>query len=344
MIPFENCILYFFAYSFGGWVLESLYASALDKKPVNRGLLHGPFCPIYGFGALVVILSFNLAGAAATGNFSYIAVGIFLSMLLATLLEYVSGLLLFRLLERKYWDYTGSFWNVGGYVCLQYSLLWGLLSFIMVKGIHPQTVLTLSFLPPALKTAVSVLLPLYFLIDLALTGRSILKTMANQEPEALKEEYGSCVGDLLENATVQSMSGYIQHGDISCLEHCKNVSFKSYLICKVLKLDYRSAARAGLLHDYFLYDWHEPHRRWHGFHHPRSALVNATRDFGLNGMEKDIIAKHMWPLTLIPPRYRESLIVGLADKYCTVMEVLEPKTEKILPARLRKQIKIILER
>ena len=79
--------------------------------------------------------------------------------------------------------------------------------------------------------------------------------------------------------------------------------------------------RGALLHDYFLYDWHLTHERWHGFRHPYIALSNASRDFDLTAREKNIIVRHMFPLTPIPPKYRESLLVSTADKICALKEV-----------------------
>lgn len=80
--------------------------------------------------------------------------------------------------------------------------------------------------------------------------------------------------------------------------------------------------RGALLHDYFLYDWHQPHKEYglHGFTHPSTALRNAVQDFDLNAVERNIIARHMFPLVPIPPRYRESVIVCLADKFCSLNE------------------------
>lgn len=335
-----SCILYFFFYSFVGWTLESVFATLLEKRPVNRGFLHGPFCPIYGFGALVSIFSFRLAGTMTSGGLAYAVVGVTLSILLATLLEYVSGVLLFRLFRRRYWDYTDRVLNIQGHVCLKYSLLWGSLAFVIMTVFQPHIVRSFSSLPPALKAVCAALLLLYFLADLAVTSQSVLETAAERGAEPLKKEYESCVGDLLEDARVQSMAGFVQHGGFSCLDHCRQVSYKSFLLCKALHLDCRSAARAGLLHDYFLYDWHLPHHRGHGFRHPRLALENAGRDFSLNRLEKDIILKHMWPLTPIPPRYRESLVVSAVDKYCTVWEVVEPGTQKMIPYRFRKALKL----
>ncbi len=141
------------------------------------------------------------------------------------------------------------------------------------------------------------------------------------------EEYLLCVEDLLEHKLVQSMKNFCQHGSTTTLTHCIHVSYLSYQICKKLKLDYRAAARAGILHDFFLYDWHthckETKERLHGFYHPRKALNNAQREFDLTDKEKDIILKHMWPLTVIPPRSWEGMAVMYADKVCTVKEMYE---------------------
>lgn len=152
--------------------------------------------------------------------------------------------------------------------------------------------------------------------------------------------YQSCVDDLINNGKVESMSKYVQHGDISTLEHCEHVSYLSYKICKSLRLDYRAAARGGLLHDYFLYDWHiNPPTEWHGYRHPAIALKNAQRDFSLNKKECDIIKKHMWPLTLTKvPKYPESFIVSFADKYATVYEVIMSKKTKSLSDHLVKPV------
>lgn len=121
------------------------------------------------------------------------------------------------------------------------------------------------------------------------------------------------------------MKKYIQHSDITCFEHSIHVSYKSYLICRHLGLDDRSAARGGLLHDFFLYDWHntKPRSGLHGFTHPRAALDNANKRFMLNEIEKDIIEKHMWPLTPSLPKYKESYIIVLVDKYCSFMEIMK---------------------
>jgi uncharacterized protein len=128
------------------------------------------------------------------------------------------------------------------------------------------------------------------------------------------------------------MKNYMQHGDISCYTHSLHVSYISFRLCKKLGLDYLSAARGGLLHDFFLYDWHSDknsHTGLHGFVHPGIAMKNANKYFALNNIEEDIIEKHMWPLTLRLPKYRESYVVLMVDKYCAFDETLNLISKKI---------------
>jgi uncharacterized membrane protein len=116
------------------------------------------------------------------------------------------------------------------------------------------------------------------------------------------------------------------HHNSSIYDHVMDVSYFSYRACKFLKLDYQSAARGALLHDFFLYDWRNhdvpdlPAEKFHGIEHPKIALANAKKHFILNDIEKDIVRKHMWPLTLVPPKYKESFVVSFADKYLASKE------------------------
>jgi len=143
---------------------------------------------------------------------------------------------------------------------------------------------------------------------------------AHSDKDRNLKQYLKCIEDLLANDKVKSMSKYIQHSDVNCLEHSLSVSYYSFIVCRYLHLDWRSAARGGLLHDLFLYDWHKPHPgRFHAFSHPSIALKNAEI-FNLNKTEKDIIKKQMWTLTIIPQRDHESIIVSLVDKYCAFIE------------------------
>lgn len=135
-------------------------------------------------------------------------------------------------------------------------------------------------------------------------------------------QFRSCVGDMLGAPVVQSMNQYIQHGSITTLEHSVTVAFISFMVCKTLRLNFYAAARGGLLHDLFLYDWHDAEHRGklHGYYHPAKALENAKKHFALSDIEQDIIKKHMWPVTIKFPRYYESFVVSCADKLCAIAE------------------------
>lgn len=155
-----------------------------------------------------------------------------------------------------------------------------------------------------------------------------------QERYEQDTDYLECVYDILDNPVFQSMEQYIQHGNTSCRKHCIQVSYLSYRICRKRGWDYRSAARAGLLHDLFLYDWHtharETGNHFHGFTHPRIALRNAARYFTLTEMEEDIILRHMWPLTPIPPKSWEGFVIVYADKFCSSGEIAARIRNRIL--------------
>lgn len=147
----------------------------------------------------------------------------------------------------------------------------------------------------------------------------------------LAVEFRDCVDDILYNDKVQKLDDYEQHCHTSRLQHSVNVAYYSFLICKFFDWDYRSAARAGLMHDLFYYDWrvtklpkHNSHPGWH----PRVALDNAKKICDLNKIEEDAIVKHMWPMTLVPPKYKESFVVTLADKTCATFEAIDGLLEK----------------
>ena len=136
------------------------------------------------------------------------------------------------------------------------------------------------------------------------------------------------VEDILANDAFRSMENYIQHGTTTCRDHCVWVSYRSYFACRKLGWNSRAAARAGLLHDLFLYDWHDKEIPWveiHGFTHPRKAYENARRIFPLTRREKDLILKHMWPLTVVPPRYKEAYVLMHFDRMSSLHDTFHEK-------------------
>lgn len=136
-------------------------------------------------------------------------------------------------------------------------------------------------------------------------------------------EFNKCIEDLVDLPDILQLDKFYQHINTSRLQHSINVAYYSFVVCKKLNLDYRSAARAGLLHDLFLYDW-RTNKQPEGYHakaHPIVALKNAKKNTTLNEIEADAIVNHMWPLTPTLPKFKESYIVSFVDKYCACCEI-----------------------
>lgn len=170
------------------------------------------------------------------------------------------------------------------------------------------------------------------------------KTM---DSEYCLTEFFDIIKDIISNDTVQKMKNYRQHCNTSCFKHCMQVSYFTFIACKASKLDYISATRAAMLHDLFLYDWRKKYRDielpgFHAFAHPMIALKNANKIFDLNEKEKDIIAKHMWPVTFSLPRFRESYIVTIMDKYSACLETYLYIQEKLKKKNFYKKAYIFL--
>lgn len=153
----------------------------------------------------------------------------------------------------------------------------------------------------------------------------IILEMQGRRP--FENEYYEAIQDICEHEEFLKLKNYFHHNS-SIYHHVHDVAHLSYRICKFLKLDHRSAARGALLHDFFLYDWRNhdvpdlPRKKYHGIEHPMIAFDNAIKYFSINDIEEDIIKKHMWPLTFVPPKYKESFIVTFADKYLSSKEFI----------------------
>lgn len=144
----------------------------------------------------------------------------------------------------------------------------------------------------------------------------------NTKIKQLLVEYGK---DILVHPNMQKEKELIQHFNVNCYEHSLAVAYLSVSLAYKfnVEVNMRSLIRGALLHDYFLYDWHEKDEshKLHGFSHAMTALKNASKDFELNEIEEDIIKKHMFPLNIALPRYKESVLVTMADKICAAYEV-----------------------
>ena len=143
------------------------------------------------------------------------------------------------------------------------------------------------------------------------------------------------VASTLSASRIHQEDEYTQHGNTSCLLHSIAVAYYSLSLSRKLfgkKFCAQELIRGALLHDYFLYDWHYnafPPNGLHGFSHPLTAWQNASKDFTLTKREENIIRTHMFPLTLTKiPKYRESVVVMLVDKACSLYEVFSRNAYK----------------
>jgi uncharacterized protein len=160
---------------------------------------------------------------------------------------------------------------------------------------------------------------------------NILSANAGKLKKKLRRaEFERHVGDLLGHPELLRLDEHTHHYYGTRLSHSLSVAYKSYRVAAALGLDSRSAARGGLLHDLC---YHRHNGFWHDlrmlFRHPKDALANAGRSFTLNRVEKNIILRHMWLVTPIPPKYAEGYIVTFVDKYCAAAEFIKGTARKL---------------
>ena len=137
------------------------------------------------------------------------------------------------------------------------------------------------------------------------------------------DKWASCVEDMLYDPLVLQMNQFTQHHGTPTYVHCCAVSYYSFIIAKRLGLDARSVARAGMVHDLYLYDWRKregANPADHTLRHPQVALANAERRFELNDTERECIRMHMWPAAPGIPQHPETYVISTVDKYCACLE------------------------
>ncbi len=155
---FFHILAYFVIYSFLGWVLESIVRTICERKIINTGFLIGPFCPIYGFGAIIMILFLD-------GFKNNILLLFFISVIVLTLWEYVVGVLLEKLFHTKYWDYSDHKFNYKGRICLTNSIAWGILGVLFINYIHPFIIRMLSYIDFIDVAVIACVIALILLVD-----------------------------------------------------------------------------------------------------------------------------------------------------------------------------------
>jgi Predicted membrane protein len=159
---------YFLVYAFLGWCTEVAYATVNTGKFINRGFLNGPVCPIYGFGVVLVISLLTPLKA----NILLLFLG---SVVLTSTLEFLTGWILERLFSQTWWDYSDVPFNIGGYVCLKFSILWGIICVVVMSGIHPMVHSIVSFLDIRFGEIILAVLYSTLIVDGISTTQSIIR-------------------------------------------------------------------------------------------------------------------------------------------------------------------------
>lgn len=161
MIMQDKVIFYFIIYSFLGWCLESIYKTIILRKPVNSGFLCGPFCPMYGIGAVIMLL------AAGVSNNIFI---IFLmAVVIFTIWEYIVAVILEKFFKTKYWDYSNLKFNFQGRICLKNSIYWGILGVLLIFIIQPSIETLVNLVPNDILLYINIILSIAILVDTSIT-------------------------------------------------------------------------------------------------------------------------------------------------------------------------------
>lgn len=171
-VSFYEVAWIFVIYAFLGWCTEVAYAALDTGKFVNRGFLNGPVCPVYGCGVLVVIVVLT----PLKENFLILFAG---SFLLTSIIEFITGFLLEKLFHNQWWDYSNEHFNICGYVCLKFSILWGIACTLIMDVIHPSIYKVIKIVPKLPGTIILVILCIAFAVDLIITVSTILKFNAH---------------------------------------------------------------------------------------------------------------------------------------------------------------------
>lgn len=165
---FYEVVWIFIIYAFIGWCTEVAYA-ALDRGVfVNRGFLNGPYCPIYGCGVLIVVVILT----PLKHNLLILYVG---SFLLTSILEFITGFVMEKIFHNKWWDYSDKPFNIMGYVCLKFSILWGLACTFIMLVIHPLVYGFIRIIPHIAGVIILIIIMTCFAVDLVVTVSTIIK-------------------------------------------------------------------------------------------------------------------------------------------------------------------------
>lgn len=184
-------IIYFFIYAIIGWILEVSYNGIREGKYINCGVLAGPWCPIYGFAAVSIL---GLLDAINNENKIFM---FFASMIIASIIELITGYILEKVFNKKWWDYTDRKFNIGGYICAEYSLIWGALCFILYEAIHPMIRNMVRAMPYKLVFFINIFIAILFITDTIATFNTIVGINKKfKQIEESSEKLGEVTDDI----------------------------------------------------------------------------------------------------------------------------------------------------
>ena len=196
--------LWFFLYSLFGWTYETTLCSITERKFVNRGFQNGPYCPIYGAGALLVIVLFG----KMTNPFQ-----LFLcSAVVTCVLEYLTSYCMEKLFHAKWWDYSSHRFNLHGRICLEGGLIFGLLSVLIVLFVHPFVGKMTSLIPTPIRYILAGVIAVAMLCDLCATVRALADFQKKLDAAAQKivEKKTAALEKLQESETLQSLRAHYE--------------------------------------------------------------------------------------------------------------------------------------
>ncbi len=200
-ISYYEILCFFLIYSFFGWCLEVVYQAIEHGKFINRGFLNGPYCPIYGFGVIIVTGALDPIKSNAVLLF-------FGSVILTSILEFITGFVLEKIFHMHWWDYSEEKFNLSGYICLKFSLLWGVACLVVVRIIHPTVTVFVDKFP---STAGIIIISVYMIgvaSDMIVTvlaiihfkRRIILLENISSQMRKLSDKTGEMIFDKVEGA------------------------------------------------------------------------------------------------------------------------------------------------
>ena len=215
LTPYDICC-FFLIYSFAGWVIEVIFHVVVGGKIINRGFLNGPVCPVYGFGMISVLLIYNLVGTDNT--FIVFLEG----LVFTTLIELVAGFILDKFFHARWWDYSKMPLNLNGYICVGFSIIWGLAVVFVIKLVHVFIYnCTSAIIPPKIGWPVMIALYAVFITDTVVTALTLIGL--NKKLEELDR-----ISESIKNVS-DKMTQHIGNSSLNTLQKAQNTAVQASL-------------------------------------------------------------------------------------------------------------------